>query len=290
MQAEKHWFLVLIPLLLTLAAPLRWLVGTWTERNDALGFQPFVLFGVAYLIYAERHTLSQTYHGLAEVYPDGHRIRRGTPLVIYIGCLVLFLSYLTTVEMFAVIGFWIAAVGVVLYIYGFTILRGLWRPFLFAATMIPPPHVLLDLASSYLQRGCAAVAGAILHLIYPQTNTIANVITIGSYTAQVSGASSGIGILLPVLVLTLFLALLRKIRWTITLILLVSAALISLLTNTLRIVAMGIVGVNNPVFADAFHDAPAFLFAALAFYLTFLLAGRIGPRRSRAFEEEEWEE
>jgi len=288
-QSEKHWLLILAPLFLTMLAPLQWLVGTWFERGDALGFQSLVPIGVAYLIYAERSGLAQAYHGLAEVYPDGHRMRRGTPIVAYLGCAVLFLSYMTTSDMLAVLGFWMVAIGVVLYIYGFTILRGLWRPFLFAATMIPVPAPILNLAISYLQRGCATVAGAILHLIYPQAITFVNFITIGSYTIQVSDSSSGIGILLPVCVLTLFLCLLRKIRWTITLILLVSAALISLLTNTLRIVIVGIVGINNSGFAQILHDASSLFFIPIAFYLTYLLAGRIGPRQSVIYDDDEEE-
>lgn len=244
-----------------------------------------VPIGVAYLIYAERSSLSQTYHGLAEVYPDGHRMRSGTPLVAYLGCVVLFLSYVATSEMIAVLGFWTVVVGIVLYVYGSTILRGLWRPLLFAATMIPVPAPLLNLATAYLQRGCATVAGAVLHLIYPQASTYGNVISIGSYTAQVSGSSSGIGILLAVCVLTLFLCLLRKIRWTITLILLVSAALISLLTNTLRIVMIGIIGGNNSGLAEGLHDASSLFFIPIAFYLTYLLAGRIGPRQSITYDE-----
>ncbi|MBC8135353.1 MAG: exosortase/archaeosortase family protein [Fibrella sp.] len=286
LQQEKHWFLLIIPLLLSLYGPVQWLAQQWTQSSDALGFQPLVPLGVAYLIWAERDSFSSTYRGLADIYPEGHKSRRGTPIVAYIGCLILFFSYITTIGMIAVVGFWVTVIGIVLNIYGFTLLRTLWRPFLFAVTMIPVPGSLVDMATSYLQRGCATVAGALLKLIYPQAHTIGNFISIGSYTAQVSGPCSGVGILLPVLVLTLFLALLRKIRWTITMILLGCAAGIALVMNTIRIVIMGAIGVQNPGLAENLHDANSWVFTALAFYLTFLLAGRIGPRAQYNYDDE----
>ena len=286
MRQEKHWFYLIVPLLVSLYGPVQWLAQQWTQSSDALGFQPLVPLGVAYLIWAERGAFTEAYRGLANIYPDGHKARRGTPLVAYAGCLIIFFSYITTIGMIAVVGFWVTVIGIVLHIYGFTVLRTLWRPFLFAATMIPVPGSLIDMGTSYLQRGCAAIAGSILKLIYPQTHTIGNFISIGSYTAQVSGPCSGVGILLPVMVLTLFLALLRRIRWTITLILLGCSAGISLVMNTLRIVIMGAIGVQNPRLAEDLHDANSWVFTALAFYLTFVLAGRIGPRVYQGYDEE----
>ncbi|MBC7805451.1 MAG: exosortase/archaeosortase family protein [Akkermansiaceae bacterium] len=285
-KKEKHWLLLVIPLLLSLYGPIQWLAQQWSQSSDALGFQPLVPLGVAYLVWAERDSFSGTYRGLADIYPEGHKSRRGTPIVAYLGCLILFFSYITTIGMVAVIGFWVTVIGIILHIYGLTVLRALWRPFLFAATMIPVPGSLVDMATSYLQRGCATAAGAVLKLIYPQAHTIGNFISIGSYTAQVSGPCSGVGILLPVMVLTLFLALLRKIRWTITMILLGCAAGISLVMNTIRIVIMGAIGVQNPRLAEQLHDANSWVFTALAFYLTFLLAGRIGPRTYRHYDDE----
>ena len=290
MQGERHWLLVLVPLLLTLAAPLRWLFQTWVDQGNSLWFQPLVPLGVAYLIWAERDSLGHAYYSLAEVYPEGHKLRRGTPLVFYIGCIVLFFSYVTTVETFAVVGFLIAGIGAALYVYGFTILRGLWRPFLFAATMIPPPKIIVGLATAFADRGCAATAGAILHLFNGQASALGNSVSVGAYTVQVNGASSGVGVLFPVLVGTLFLCLLRQIRWTITLILLVSAGGIALLTNTFRLVLQALIGMGNPGLADSLHDVYAVVFAAVAFYLTYLLAGRIGPRRNIRYDDDEWED
>ncbi len=286
LQQEKHWLLVIVPLLLSLYGPIQWLAKQWGDSADALGFQPFVPIGVAYLIWAERENATATYRGLANVYPEGHRSRRGTPIIAYLGCLILFFSYITTIGMIAMVGFWVTVIGIVLNIYGFSVLRTLWRPFLFATTMIPVPGSIVNMATSYLQRGCAAAAGAILKLIYPQTHTVGNFISINSYTAQVSGPCSGVGILLPVLVLTLFLALLRKIRWTITLILLGCATGIALTMNTIRIVIMGLIGVRDAGLAENLHDANSWVFTALAFYLTFIVAGRIGPRTYQQYDEE----
>lgn len=285
-KQEKHWLFVIVPLLLSLYGPVQWLTQQWTQSSDALGFQPLVPLGVAYLIWAERNAFSNTYRSLVSIYPEGHKARRGTPIVAYLGCAILFFSYITTLGVIAVIGFWVTIIGIVLHVYGLTLLRTLWRPFLFALTMVPVPGSLVDMGTSYLQTGCATVAGAILKLIYPQTHTLGNFISIGSYTAQVSGPCSGVGILLPVMVLTLFLALLRNIRWTITLILLGCSAGISLVMNTIRIVMMGAIGVQNPRLAESLHDANSWVFTALAFYLTFLLAGRIGPRSYQDFDEE----
>ena len=56
--------------------------------------------------------------------------------------------------------------------------------------------------------------------------------------------------------------------------------------NTLRIVVMGLVGVHNANWAQQLHDTNSWVFTALAFYLTFLIAGKIGPRKSRLLDEE----
>ena len=275
---ERHWLLLIVPLLISLFGPIQWLAQQWSVSSDALGFQPFVPLGVGYLIWAERDATASTYHGLASIYPEGHSSRRGTPFIAYIGCAILFVSYITTIGMIAVVGFWVCVIGILLHVYGFTVLRTLWRPFLFAATMVPIPGSIIDAATSRLQLGCATAAGALLKVIYPQTHTLGNFITVGQYTAQVSGPCSGVGILLPVLVLTLFLSLLRKIRWPLALILLGCSAGIALFMNTIRIVIMGLIGVQNPGLASNLHDANSWVFTALAFYLTFLLARRIGPR------------
>lgn len=278
-RTQRHWLLLVIPLMLTLWGPLRWVFAGWRSTSEATAFQMFVPLGVLYLAWTERDSVAAVYSGLAEMYTGNSKARSGTPALVYLGCAVLFFAYLVTVATFAFIGFYLVLVGILLYLYGFTVLRSLWRPLAFGLLGIPPPPSATENMIGILEQWCAFGASGILKLKDPAAHALGRFVSIGGYTTEVNGPAGGVGVLVPVLALTVLLSLLRKIRLPIALILLACSAAISLMVATLRVVVTALVGLQNEPLAQALHDIPSWIFAAFAFYLTFLLVNRIAPRR-----------
>jgi exosortase len=295
---ERHWLLVLIPLLAVLIyprvlpwppewqGPLAWFVGIWTLPDSALSFQPLVPLGAFALAWADREATVNMYRTMADLYPPTSKRRRGPIWLAVIGCVLMIAAYLMMLSPLAMIGFLLIAAGSLLHLYGWAVFQTLLRPLLFLFAMVPIPFSLLDAVTQRLQLGCAVAAGQALKLLYPSTRVNGNMILMDGYSAMVSGPCSGMGILMPVLVLTLWLGLFRKMKWGVIAVLLTAGFAISLLMNTLRIIVMGLVGVHNANWAQQMHDTNSWVFTALAFYLTFLIAGKIGPRKSRLLDEE----
>jgi exosortase len=280
-HAERHWLLVVIPLLLTLIGPAKWFKIAWEDPNGPLAFQPFVPLGVLYLFWANQDVFQALQREREVTTPVGSRRRYGTILVAVIGCVFLFFSYLTMLTTLAMIGFIVTLAGLLLCLYGKIVFPAFVRPLVFLMTMVPFPGSLISQATAFLQLGCARVAGTALSLIYPSTRVYGNFIVMDHYTAQVSGPCSGVGILLPVMVLTLLLVLVRRVKIGIAALILAAGLVVSLVMNTVRIVFMGMIGSTNVHWAESLHDANSWIFTALAFYITFLIAGKIGPRRAR---------
>jgi exosortase len=278
---ERHWLFVVIPLIAAMLGPFRWLNDVWADPNGPLSFQPFVPLGIAYLFWAQRANIQQRLRERDVLAPVGSRRRYGTILVAALGCVLLVLSYLTMLTTLAILGMLLAFAGVLLCVYGPVAFPAFVRPLLFSLTMVPVPGTLIASGTAFLQRGCAIAAGQVLRRVYPSTKVYGNFIVMDRYTAQVSGPCSGVGILLPVLVLTFLLALLRRMKPGVTALLLAAGFGISIVMNTVRIVFMGLLGAYNSNWAESLHDTNSWIFTALAFYLTFLVAGRIGPRVRR---------
>jgi exosortase/archaeosortase family protein len=134
------------------------------------------------------------------------------------------------------------------------------------------------MATQKLQLGCATVAGQILELFHPKVKVMGTFIELPGYALEVVGPCSGVSILFPVLAMTVWLAMVRRMQVVPGLLLLCIGAALSLIMNVLRIVMMGMIGVFNPTLAQTLHDMNSIAFTALAFYLTFLSANLLGRR------------
>jgi Transmembrane exosortase (Exosortase_EpsH). len=283
---ERHWLLVLTPLFLLLYGPFQWFLRIWAVPHSPLAFQPLVPLGALALAWADRKAIQETYRAMADIYLPTNKRRRGTMLLAALGCVLMVMAYLMMLAPLAMIGFIVTVAGILLHLYGGTVFLTMLRPLLFLFTIVPLPSAGVDLLQKSFQAGSAAAATQVIKLIHPSTRVIGNRIILDNYSTTASGASSGLNTLLPTLVLALWLGLFRKMKVGVLAVLLTAAGAISLLLNSLRLALVGLIGVYNTAWAERLHDLSPWVITGLAFYLTYLLAERIGPRKSRLDEED----
>ena len=286
-QRELHWLLLLLPLVLVLFGPVTWLSRYWFRPDHPLSFQPFIPFGALYLGWADRARIIEHYQAISEIWPITSNKRRGPIWLAVVGCLCMVVSYMMMLSPLAIWGFIFIVAGILLHLYGWLIFPVFLRPVLYLFAMTPLPGSMLAEWTSKLQNWCAQAAGLFLSYVNPATKVNGNFIFLGNYTAMVSGPCSGMGILFPVLALTLLLILQRKMKFMPALLLLVTAAAVSVIMNILRIIVMGLLGMRNPNWAESLHDANSWVFTAGAFYLTFAIANKMRPNVGRYVEEED---
>ncbi|MES2465026.1 MAG: exosortase/archaeosortase family protein [Armatimonadota bacterium] len=275
-KTQRPWIILFLMTVVLLYRPFTWFWEIWSTPDSPLSYQPLVPLGVAWLAWAERGQVKALYAELAYLFPVSSPKRRGKLWPVISGCILMLVAYLMTVPPLAMISFLLMVVGVIYYIYGPYILTALRKPLSFLLVMAPVPNVIVSMATQKLQLGCATVAGQILTLFRPEVKVVGTFIELKGYALEVVGPCSGVSILFPVLAMTIWLAMLRRMRILPGLILLCAGAALSLIMNVLRIVMMGIIGVYNPTLAQTLHDMNSIAFTALAFYLTFLVANLLG--------------
>jgi exosortase len=277
-KTQRSWLMLSLLLLVLLYRPFTWFWQIWSTPDSPLSYQPLVPIGAAWLAWLERSKVRALYAELAYLFPEDSPKRRGKLWPTLSGCFLMIVAYLMTVPPLAMIALLLMIVGVIYYAYGPHILASLGRPLSFLLAMAPVPNVIVSMATQKLQLGCAAVAGQILHFFYAEVKVVGTFIQLPGYALEVVGPCSGVSILFPVLAMTLWLAMVRRIPVLPSLLMLSVGAALSLIMNVLRIVMMGVIGVYNPTLAQTLHDTNSIAFTALAFYLTFLFANLLARR------------
>ncbi len=277
-KAQRPWLALALLLLVLLYRPFTWFWEIWSTPDSPLSYQPLVPIGVAWLAWLERGKVQALHSELAYLFPEDSPKRRGKLWPTVLGCFLMTVAYLMTIPPLAMIALLLMIVGVIYYVYGPHILASLGKPLSFLLVMAPVPNVVVSMATQRLQLGCAAVAGQVLHFFHPAVKVVGTFIQLPGYALEVVGPCSGVSILFPVLAMTLWLAMVRRVRILPALLMLSVGAALSLAMNVLRIVMMGMIGVYNPTLARTLHDMNSIAFTALAFYLTFLFANLLGRR------------
>jgi exosortase len=268
-RAYQPWLLPLLGLAVALFLPLHWCWARWGELNSPQSYQPLVPIGAAWLAWQRRAEVSQA---RSDAGPQAKGV--GQIGLILAGGLVLMLGHVMQLGMLGVIGAVIALAGVVQCVYGTMVLRVLAVPFGFLLLTAPLPNSILGPATARLQMVCTQGAGhALLNLGVPN-HVAGNLIFLKDFQLEVIAPCSGISIVFPVVVLTLWVMLTRRANPFLTVAALVPAAVIALAMNVLRITSVGLVGSVNPYLARTLHDPISWLFTGLAFGLTWWLIGR----------------
>ena len=281
-RQNRHWIPLLLAYLLAWAVPVAWCWRLWGDPNNPLSFQPLVPLGVGLLIWARRADVRRATRRLDLVSTAESALRKpGDLRLVTAGCLLLLFAFLTQVSGIAVLGLLLIGAGVALAVFGRFLLQVLAVPLLFSLVMVPLPDSLVGMMTQTLQLGSTQVAGLALQKLRIPCEAVGTFLKMPNYTLEVAVPCSGMSILFPVLALTLWLLLWRRARLMYGACLLCAAGVIALVMNVLRIVLMGLIGAKNPELAQTLHDANSWIFTALAFYLTFLLARVTGIDRQK---------
>jgi hypothetical protein len=278
---ERHWVYLLIPVVILVLYTYTLARKSWGEFDSSLILQPFVPILAAWLVLQRREQLAALYRDLAFAFPDDSPKRRGNVWGLAAGCLLLALSSFAMLAPMALLGLIIAVAGGVYLLYGPFILRALWQPLLFLLIMVPPPAGILARLTGIFQMLGALVTTHLFSLIYPKTEQQGiRVLVNGAVPLDITPPLSGASIVVPLLMLTLWLCILRRVRVAPSLVILIFATLIGVALNLVRLLALGIISVNSPQLGELLLRAPSWLLVAVGFYATFLVMKRItAPRR-----------
>jgi exosortase len=266
-----HWALPVFPLLVILWGPLQWAWKTWSVPDSPQAYQPFVPLAAGFLVWVRRHEL-------AGLYQSTRNSPRGQLWLVLIGCAILLTSHAAQLASISFFGLIVTGAGVVLYIYGARMLRALTVPILLLMTMIPLPGFVVDQPTQQLQLASTSAAGRILDTLRVPTLVEGTSLMTREYSCRVGAACSGMGILLPLFVMTLWLLVLMEATPGQRVFLLFLSFWVAVAMNVARIVVTMLVGQIEKDLASMLHDASAWIFTALAFYLTYLASRAIGIR------------
>jgi exosortase len=266
--------------------PLRWCWGTWFAFDSSLIFQPFVPLLSLALLLQQRPEFEPIYRELALIYPPDSPKRRGKLWVVLLGCALMLIASVAMLPSLAMFSFVTIIIGGIYYLYGLPVTLALWQPLALLFLIVPPPGALVPQFTGLLQIGSAAVVAQILHLFHMDVHLQRQWVRLPEYSLQVTPALSGMSVVLPVLVLTLWQSLRLKVRLLNIPILLSIGLLLTLLVNALRLVALGLIGANLPRVADILTGFNSWILVAVVFYLVYKISLLFRPRTLKSLGEE----
>ena len=156
-------------------------------------------------------------------------------------------------------------------------------PFAFLLTAVPWPHTLEMLVSNFLMRGTAGVTVEILCLFGIPGSQSGNLVHIETGVIDIDEACSGIRSLQAMVMLSLFLGELFRLKPARRVLLLVLGIAATLLANVIRTVTLSSIGFNHGMAAvDRYHDSAGFAVLALSLSGALLAAYLLHPAAAPA--------
>ncbi len=284
---QPKWLSLIVPLaLLYLYVAIRMAWKDWFYFGSPLIFQPFVPFLTIWLIWRRRLQVMRQYYELAFVFPDDSPKRRGKLLPVGIALLLMAIAAVVQLPQLSVAGLVLGVFSMVYYLFGFFQLRSLWQMLAFLIVMVPPPIGTLARLTYILQLGETAVA-AMIAKIFDRTAEVRDYVILHLTTSNlvITPALCGVTVVVPLFVLTIWLALLRRIPVLTTISLVVIGFLLGVTANTLRILAFAVLGLENP--NRWLVEITNWTLVALSFFLVWHIAARLTTRRQISAEDGE---
>lgn len=256
--ASLAWFGSL--LILCYFPILRLLVNQWMNDED-MGHGFFVPALAGYIAWQRRNELGA-------VRPQSHWL--GIVLVLLGG----FQAYVATLgaELFvARTAFIVSLVGVLLFLGGGHLVRGLAFPLFLLCFMIPIPTIVYNQITFPLQLFASQVAESVLHLLNIPVLREGNILELADMRLSVVEACSGIRSLLSLSFLSLVYAYFFDDKVWMRGALLICTVPIAIFANAMRVSLTGIISEYNPELAQGFfHSVEGWIVFMVA--LTALLA------------------
>lgn len=208
---------------------------------------------------------------------------RPTPLgLLPVGVGIFFLFVGTAINAITIsgLGFVVTLWGLVLTRYGMPVVKKLWFPLTFLFALVPLPHEFLNVVTFPLQ-GLSVKGASLLLLPLGDVVTRGTRIFLSNYTLDVVAPCSGLTIVLPLFILSLYyLYIVDAPLWKKGFLALLTIP-VAMVVNAVRVALIGVVGeFYGSKAADTFHDYSGILtvvagFAALIFIAQEMKCSRI---------------
>ncbi|MBC7803882.1 MAG: exosortase B [Candidatus Parcubacteria bacterium] len=181
-QAWREWPLVAAGLL-ALYVPTFYDLAGGLWQNDDHAHGPIILGVVVWLVWRER----------AALLAAPARAARGTGFALLVlGLLFYVVGRSQDINVLQVGSLVPVLAGVLLAMRGWTAVRALWFPLLFAVFLVPFPNVFVDAVTGSLKQNVSAVAESILYAAGYPIGRSGVMLTIGQYQMLVADACSGL--------------------------------------------------------------------------------------------------
>jgi exosortase D (VPLPA-CTERM-specific) len=215
-------------LYLAFANAIAFMWGQWSLDEFSHGY--LIPFIAAFLVWQRRDALQRTpfkgsWAGVA---------------IVALGIGLEIAGRLTALFVIQHVAMLVVLAGLVLALAGAQAFRILAAPLGVLVFMIPLPNILLNTLSSELQLISSSFGVGLMRLAGITVFLEGNVIDLGSYKLEVAEACSGLRYLLPLMTLAFLMACFYRASWWKRIVLFLVSIPITLLMNSLRIAAIGV--------------------------------------------------
>lgn len=208
---------------------LSYMILQWySDPNYSHGFIVPLVSG--YMLYQNREALKEV-----ALTPSAW----GLPVIV-IGLLAFLVGYLGTEYFIMRISFLIVLAGIILFLFGKALLRGISVPFGYLFFMVPLPYILYDAVAFPLKLMVAKYSVMFLHALGVVVWRDGNIIMFPNIELEVADACSGMRSLFSLLALAVALAYFTQKTKVRALILALSSIPIAILANSIRVIVTGI--------------------------------------------------
>lgn len=240
-RRSPEWAVIVFAWLSAAFIPAFWNIGEdhwWSETDSPLFFQPFVPLLCAALLWQDREKLREAYG------QTSRNKRRGSPILLWLGCLVVLVSHLVHTPLVAIVGLLLVAAGIILLAYGVNVLNASRRALLFGMIMIPPPATIVTKFAAFVSGGAWKYITIALQKLGKVCSVTPGVTTLNfQYEGQLYEVNGSQGtVIIFTLVALLFVAVWRREKFGRAVILMASGALIA----TLLLIAVPILTLLLP--------------------------------------------
>ena len=232
----------------------------WTDDNYSHGLLLPVALG--FLIHQERGSWQRLSLKPSWV---------GIPLILF-SQLVALIGYLGAEFFLQRVSFAIFAAGVVVYVWGWKLLREvLLLIFLYLLT-VPLPSIIFNQIALPLQLFASTVSENVLGWLSIPVFREGNILELPNMTLSVAEACSGIRSLMSLITLAVMLAYFMPVRWKWRVLFVASAVPVAIICNAARVAGTGILArhFGESAAQGFFHSFSGWLIFVLAFALLTL--------------------
>lgn len=244
------------------------MVHDWgTDENYSHGY--LIPFIAAYLLWAQRDAIREV---------AGRARGSWVGLVVCVGSLAMLVVGRAGAELFLQRSSLVfLLIGLVLWLWGWGMLRLTGGPLAFLLFMVPLPYLIYDAVAFPLKLFAARVATQSLYWLHIPVYREGNIIHLASQTLEVADACSGIRSLISLIALGVIYAwLTERVRWK-QFVIAFSTVPIAIAANAFRVAGTGILAhhVGPEAAQGFFHTFSGWLVFVVAFVLLLGVGGAL---------------